>query len=95
MKNKSSNLLRISVSIFVVAFLLQVVVCNHVAVKTRELNSVSQQIVDLQNQISVINQEIYMASSIVNMEEKAKEQGFFLMETPVKSITDPTIARAF
>jgi len=95
MNKRITNLTRVSVVVFFAAFLLQVVVCNHMAVKTRELNNISTEITQIQNQLSVINQEIYMASSIVNMEHKAKEQGFALMETPVKNITSPTIARAF
>lgn len=94
MTSPLTNITKISVGIFIASFLVQLAVCNHMAVKTQELNSVSVQIVDLQNQISAVNQEIYLASSIVGMEQKAKEQGFVLGAS-VKSITTPTIARAF
>ncbi|MBU0649582.1 hypothetical protein KJ605_01260 [Patescibacteria group bacterium] len=88
------KLLKIAIGTFAGAFLLQLVVCNHMAVKTRELNLTALKIVELQNQISIIKQEIYLASAIVDMEQKARAYGFARTELPVKTITNPTIARA-
>lgn len=90
-----TKLVKISLGIFVISFLTQIIVCNHMTVKTQELNEVKAQVTDIQNQISVINQEIYLASSITGMEDRARNQGFSQMETPVKSVINPTIARVF
>jgi NAD-dependent SIR2 family protein deacetylase len=65
------------------------------SIKTQELNRITQNIDNLQSQISLINQELYLSSSVVNMEEKAKPLGFNYMDQPVKSISSPVIARAF
>lgn len=92
---KMTKLSKISIAIFSLSFLVQLAVCNHVAVKTKELNTVNSQISGLQSQISAINQEIYLASSILGMEQKAKDQGFASMQVQVKTIVNPTIARAF
>lgn len=90
-----TKLFKLSVTFFVMAFLLQLTVCNYMAVKTKELNKITDQINQLQSDISALNQEIYLASSIAGMEEKALNQGFAYMQVQVKTIVRPTIARAF
>ena len=90
-----TKLLKISIFIFITLFLVQVVVSNHMSIKTQELDQINQRTDDLKSQISLINQEIYLSSSVAGMEEKAQRIGFNPMEVPVKSISSPTIARAF
>lgn len=90
-----TKLLKMSLGIFVLSFLVQIVVCNHMTVKTKELHTFSEQITDVQSQISVINQQIYLASSITGLEDKAIAMGFNQMSTPVRNASSPTIARAF
>lgn len=95
MKTNSSGILIVSSTFFCLSFLFQIVLCNHVAVKTQELNSVSDQILELKNQISAINQEIYLTSSIAVLEANAKKQGFELMTVSMKNVSRPAIARVF
>lgn len=90
-----TKLSKISILVFILSFVGQLAVSNHVAVKTRELNAVYGKITEFQNQISILNQEIYLSSSIAGMEQKAKDQGFVFMQVQVKSIVEPVIARAF
>ena len=90
-----TKLLKIATFIFVDTFLIQTIVSNHMSIKTQELNQTSQQISNLKSQISLINQEMYLSSSIIGMEEKAMLICFGQMEQPVKSVSSPTIARAF
>ena len=89
------KLLKTSIFLSIITFLIQMFVSNYMSVKTRELNRVNRQITDLQSQISLINQDIYLISSVVNMETKAKTLGFNYMDMPVKNVTTPSIARAF
>lgn len=90
-----TKLSKISILVFVSTFLGQITVANCMAIKTRELNQVAQQIVDVQNHISILNQQIYLASAIGGMEQKAKDHGFLSTQVKVNTITTPTIARAF
>lgn len=90
-----SRLLKISIGVFTIAFLTQVVVCNNTALKTQELNKVDQEIAQVKSRISEVNQKIYLTSSITGMEARAHDMGFLPMDKPVSSVTSPTIARAF
>lgn len=90
-----TKLSKISIAMFVITFLGQIVVCNLMSVKTKELNQISDKISQLQNDISIISQEIYLDSSIVSLEEKARSQGFLVTQTPVKAVANPVVARVF
>lgn len=89
-----TKLLRASIIIFIVSFLTQLVVCNHMTVKTKELNLLTARIAAEGNQISEINQRIFLLSSIGGLEARAKELGFAQMTRSVNSVANPTIARA-
>lgn len=90
-----TKLSKISIAIFVLSFLVQIFVSNHMTIRSEELNQLQKKIESVQNEISGVNQSIYLSSSIVLMEEKAQQNGFSRMSGPVNSITNPTIARAF
>jgi len=90
-----SKLLKISIGVFIASFLTQVVVSNNMALKTQELNKVDHEIAQVKSQISEVNQEIYLTSSITGMEERAHSMGFLPMDKPINSVTSPTIARVF
>lgn len=90
-----SKLLKISISIFLVSFLLRLVICNHMSVKTTELNAVNTKILEEESRISEINQQIFLASSVSKLETKAYELGFAKMTEPVKTISNPVIAKAY
>ncbi len=90
-----TRLSKISIVLFVSTFVVQVVVCNLMSVKTKELNQISAEIEQIQNDISAVNQQIYLASSIASVEERARSQGFLATQVAVKAVTKPVIARAF
>jgi len=90
-----TKLSKIAIAVFIVTFIGQIAVCNLMSVKTKELNQISAQLTELQNDISVVNQQIYLASSIASLEDQAKNQGFLATQVSVKAITKPVIARVF
>lgn len=86
---------KMSLLIFVLASTLQICICNMMSAKTKELNQISLKIAIAQSEISVMKQQVYLSSSISNLEQKAKEQGFLEHRLAIKSINKPVVARAF
>ncbi|HAZ29222.1 TPA: hypothetical protein DCY43_00500 [candidate division WWE3 bacterium] len=88
------KLLKGSLILFVISFLGQMFIANQVSVKTKELNAMNTELAKIRSQISDINQEVFLESSLATLEKRAYALGFVKMQGALKNPAKPTIASA-
>jgi cell division protein FtsL len=86
-REKNKPFYKILAVTYVVYFLLNMFSLNYLSVKSSEFKDLENQISTLNDSISNMNFKLSKASSLIEVEEKAKKLGFVKIDKDIKVIS--------
>ena len=85
-KSKAKTVFKISLLVFVASFLLQLFISSRFAVKNGDLQSYISQKTQLEKDLSHLEYENSLLTSLEQVEHKANELGYIAMSSELKTI---------